>query len=1242
MADSILRLKVESQEYDAKLRRATEGLSRYVDQCRRVGGTLENVEKDTLDYVKAIGRMETTSRSATGKLSELKKSFTEFSMVYKQMSDTEKQSPFGRALASSLDTLKSRINETRTQLESVNRELSGSKFGQLGNIVDGIGQKMGINANITELLTSRTALMTGAIGASTTALVAATKAWTDYNDEIAKQQQITTVTTGLEGDDADRMTVAARALAKTYNVDFRNAIDAANILMTQFGKTGDESIQLLRDGMRGMIQGDGGKLLSMVQQYAPSFRDAGISASQLVAVIHNSEGGIFTDQNMNAIVMGIKNIRLMTNATSEALAKLGIDGQKMSRDMSNGSLTVFEALKQVAAQLKNCESGSKSAGEVMQQVFGRQGAMAGTNLAKAIEGLNTNLDETKRQTGDVGDAFDGLYEANQRLENALQQTFGYKGWEEMGLGIKTVLVTAMAEVLEKVNKINEAFKNAYGTSFFDTIFDAASKALGPLGNMLKVIRAINKEKNGDDNSSESQSNETFKYIKSGADRAEREKRYDSHLNDLNKRLSEIGKEKTRKNKDGSTSYYIDAPEVQQKQRRQLLDQRTQLILKRDELIRGDQTQPVSPLKPLGDTNKNKKPTAAVSRQERAIQKYDQAEKDYQQALAQAALELKAGTITKAEARKKELQAEESLWKSIGDAREIYDSDKLKDAQEKAAENVVTLGGDVNRLAEEQKNAEQSARELEQANKKLAEARRNLAEAEQSGNLKQIYQAREQVKTAQANVARLKQVVDVVPGTVKLPEIPKKVTQVINTKVGDVVTPDIASEIVQTISTELGDIVTPDIAEQLTQVINTKVGEVVTPDIASEIVQTISTELGDIVTPDIAEQLTQVINTKVGEVVTPDIASEIVQTISTELGDIVTPYIAEQITQVINTKVGEVALPDIASDIVQTISTELGDIVTPDIAEQITQVINTKVGEVALPDIPKEETLYVNVKATTDNVSAQIEKLKKDLGEMTVGSIDFNKTQTNLADAKTFQQVLNAKIKNGIAIDENQANDIMQKITLGVDIDDSEWQDIINEINEKLLDLNIEPIKIDFKTGEIDNDGKATEKSWKEAAQAVQSVGSALQSIEDPAAQVAGTIAQAIASIVLGYAQATAQAGKLEPLAWVAFAATGLATMLSTISSIHSATGYADGGIVKGNSYSGDNIPALINGGKGGFAGLNAGEIVLNKAAQGNLASQLQDAGMGGMHMTGEISGENIKIVLNRHLKRIGQGEIVTW
>ena len=111
MADSIVRLKVESSEYDQKLKRAAEGLTRYADECRKVGGTMEVVEKETLDYVRAIGQMDTTSRTATGKLAEMKKTFTELSVVYKNMTDEEKNSPFGKALATSLDQLKGRIGE---------------------------------------------------------------------------------------------------------------------------------------------------------------------------------------------------------------------------------------------------------------------------------------------------------------------------------------------------------------------------------------------------------------------------------------------------------------------------------------------------------------------------------------------------------------------------------------------------------------------------------------------------------------------------------------------------------------------------------------------------------------------------------------------------------------------------------------------------------------------------------------------------------------------------------------------------------------------------------------------------------------------------------------------------------------------------------------------------------------------------------------------------------------------------
>lgn len=143
MADSIVRLKVESSEYDQKLKRAAEGLTRYADECRKVGGTMEVVEKETLDYVRAIGQMDTTSRTATGKLAEMKKTFTELSVVYKNMTDEEKNSPFGKALATSLDQLKGRIGESKMQLDDINKSINGG--GGLTGALDSLSEKFGMS-----------------------------------------------------------------------------------------------------------------------------------------------------------------------------------------------------------------------------------------------------------------------------------------------------------------------------------------------------------------------------------------------------------------------------------------------------------------------------------------------------------------------------------------------------------------------------------------------------------------------------------------------------------------------------------------------------------------------------------------------------------------------------------------------------------------------------------------------------------------------------------------------------------------------------------------------------------------------------------------------------------------------------------------------------------------------------------------------------------------------------------------
>jgi hypothetical protein len=76
---------------------------------------------------------------------------------------------------------------------------------------------------------------------------------------------------------------------------------------------------------------------------------------------------------------------------------------------------------------------------------------------------------------------------------------------------------------------------------------------------------------------------------------------------------------------------------------------------------------------------------------------------------------------------------------------------------------------------------------------------------------------------------------------------------------------------------------------------------------------------------------------------------------------------------------------------------------------------------------------------------------------------------------------------------------------------------------------------------------------------------------------------------------------------------------------------AQGTVVPGN-FGFDAVPAL----------LTSGEVVLNKAQQGALASELQDSGINGLHIVGEVEGEKIILVANRTFTRRGEGEIVTW
>ena len=172
MADSIVRLRVDTKDYDANIKTARQGLLQMEQACRKVGGTFEYVEKAELEYVRALGQMETKSQSVKGKIGELTAAYTDLRAEYNRMTDAEKSSEFGKALNASLEQMKGRIADNRQEFQNISGEI-----GNTSGVLDQLSSAFGVNiGQLTKF--------GGLVGVATTALGVAKDAFMQTEGNI--------------------------------------------------------------------------------------------------------------------------------------------------------------------------------------------------------------------------------------------------------------------------------------------------------------------------------------------------------------------------------------------------------------------------------------------------------------------------------------------------------------------------------------------------------------------------------------------------------------------------------------------------------------------------------------------------------------------------------------------------------------------------------------------------------------------------------------------------------------------------------------------------------------------------------------------------------------------------------------------------------------------------------------------------------------------------------------------------
>jgi hypothetical protein len=639
--DVITRFKLETTGFDSKLKQAAKGMADLGKSATQAGKNFNDFTKDNVAAARALGSMETSTTNAKDKVKELVGAFNEAAKAYNSLTKEQQQSDWAKAMAGSLTQLQQRIQATKQEMQGLGDAVGGGGIFS-GDKLSGMLQVFGGN------------LMTKAAGYA--------MEFASGIGECVKQ--------GIE-------------LAKQG--------EGIRIAFERLGR--GDILQGLRDATHGTVTD------IELMKAAVKFNDFKLPLEELGTMLafaqqKAKDTGQSVDYMVDSIVTGL--------------------GRK--------SLMILDNLGLSAAEIKEK---MKETGDMTSAV----GAIIREQMSKAGEYIETAADRATQADVELKNAMEELGRTFQPLTDA-----GTSMWKSLKIGALELLNDAVKPLIENLTyagrlKAQLDKMNGGGNGRPSEV----QKQLGFLQKTSPGNRQARYEKqlgiyaqaeeqewrrvNAQRNQLNAAKAAIAKTTPSGtlADASESQKEY---LKGLEQSLNiSIAKAKewgniTKQYKEGAKAILNPVKETVDdtikgvdELKKKLIDlqaERKKVAAGSDEAKRLDaEIRQVKADIKLQDPNAFKTTTThTLTKPEQADAKFDQAQKDYNQALEQAAMEVKAGTITSAEGKKKELQATETLWKAIGDAREIYDSPKLQEEQKKVEAAYTDLAAEVRKASQQ--------------------------------------------------------------------------------------------------------------------------------------------------------------------------------------------------------------------------------------------------------------------------------------------------------------------------------------------------------------------------------------------------------------------------------------------------------------------------------------------------------------------------------------------------------------
>lgn len=332
----------------------------------------------------------------------------------------------------------------------------GRNGGEAKNALEGL--KGGFAALGKTMLTLATNPVFLAI-AGVAAAGAAFKWWYDYNSGLVEATRLTQQFTQLTGSALKDLRDDISGISDTFGTDFRETLQATNSVAKQFGISYEQAADVIRKGFVAGADANG-EFIDTLKEYPAYFKEAGISASDFVAIIAKSnQEGIFSDKGVDAIKEGNLRLREMTTATASALEGIGISSKKVQEDLQSGAKTTWQVMQEVSQKLSELPESSSKVGTAIADIFGGPGEDAGLQYLTMLKEIKGGIDDVIERQGDAATSLLEVNNAATECKKAFNNLFDSTGgdFETFTNLLKTGLYDTLTGILLTIKDVQKWF-----------------------------------------------------------------------------------------------------------------------------------------------------------------------------------------------------------------------------------------------------------------------------------------------------------------------------------------------------------------------------------------------------------------------------------------------------------------------------------------------------------------------------------------------------------------------------------------------------------------------------------------------------------------------------------------------------------------------------------------------------------------------------------------------------------------